>query len=69
MPNRRFGPNADIWVSSRTIDVHVRVTSVTCSGLFSNTIHVSETFLLNFCDFTNASVSIVFYKIIAKLSF
>ena len=59
----------DIWVFSRTIEVHVRVTSVTCSGLFSKTIYVSETFLLNFCNFTNASVGIVFYRIIAKLSF
>ena len=45
----------------------VRVTSVTCGGLSSKRISVSELFLLNFSTFTHASVGKVPYRTIAML--
>ena len=53
--------------SAVSIELFVRVTSVTGGGLVSNRITVSESFLVKFHNSTNASDGMVFYRIIAKL--
>ena len=56
-----------IGSSSVATELYVRVTSVTCAGLVSKKISVSEFFLGNFTSLTNASDDMVLHRIIAKL--